>query len=79
MEDNGIGIIPSHHNRVFDMFYRASENSKGSGLGLYIAKEAMEKLGGAIALQSEPGKGTQFTGSPTRSSCGTVTGKASIN
>ena len=60
VEDNGIGISLSHHNRVFDMFYRASENSKGSGLGLYIAKEAMEKLGGAIALQSEPGKGTQF-------------------
>jgi signal transduction histidine kinase len=42
------------------MFYRASENSKGSGLGLYITKETVLKLGGTIEVQSEFGKGTRF-------------------
>ncbi len=61
IDDNGIGIDQAHHGSVFNMFYRASENSKGSGLGLYIVKEAMEKLGGVIALQSVLGEGTRFT------------------
>ena len=61
IDDNGIGIDQTHHGRVFNMFYRASENSKGSGLGLYIVKEAMEKLGGTITLQSVLGQGTRFT------------------
>ncbi|MEJ0054160.1 MAG: HAMP domain-containing sensor histidine kinase, partial [Bacteroidota bacterium] len=61
IEDNGIGIHPAHHAKVFDMFYRASENSKGSGLGLYIVKETVEKLGGTIELHSIPGEGTRFT------------------
>ena len=61
IEDNGIGIESNHHSKVFNMFYRASETSKGSGLGLYIVKETMEKLGGNISLQSVPGKGTSFT------------------
>ena len=61
IEDNGIGIDAEHHTKVFNMFYRASENSKGSGLGLYIVKETMEKLGGCISLHSVLGKGTLFT------------------
>ncbi len=61
IEDNGIGIHPTHHAKVFDMFYRASENSKGSGLGLYIVKETVERLGGTIELHSVPGEGTRFT------------------
>ncbi len=60
MEDNGVGIDPLHQARVFDMFYRASQNSKGSGLGLYIAREAMDKLGGTISLKSALGEGTCF-------------------
>jgi signal transduction histidine kinase len=61
IEDNGIGIDPVHQPKVFNMFYRASENSKGSGLGLYIVKETVEKLGGTIALQSVLGEGAGFT------------------
>jgi signal transduction histidine kinase len=60
VEDNGIGIRSDHHEKIFDMFYRASENSKGSGLGLYIAREAVKKLGGQITVESELGKGTRF-------------------
>ncbi len=60
VEDNGIGIRADHLPKVFDMFYRASENSKGSGLGLYIARETIKKMGGQITVQSELGKGTHF-------------------
>jgi signal transduction histidine kinase len=59
-EDNGIGIGEEHHDKVFQMFYRASALSHGSGLGLYLVKEAVEKLGGAISLQSQKGVGTRL-------------------
>lgn len=59
--DNGIGIAPENHEKVFRMFYRASSKSMGSGLGLYIVRETIEKLHGTIQLESEPGKGTVFT------------------
>lgn len=58
--DNGHGIDFEHQTKVFDMFYRATELSKGSGLGLYIVKEAIAKLGGSIELNSVPREGTRF-------------------
>lgn len=61
VEDNGQGIASEYHNRIFDMFYRANEKSKGSGLGLYIVKEALSKLSGSIHLESSPGIGSTFT------------------
>ncbi|HEX6224061.1 MAG TPA: PAS domain S-box protein [Chryseolinea sp.] len=56
--DNGIGIKAEHTDKIFNMFYRATERSQGSGLGMYIVKQAVEKLGGTISLQSEFGAGT---------------------
>ena len=61
IDDNGVGIDHPHHPKVFNMFYRASENAKGSGLGLYIVKETMDKLGGTVSLQSVLGEGTRIT------------------
>ncbi len=61
IEDNGLGIDKEHHQKIFDMFYRASENAEGSGLGLYIVKETLEKLGGSISVQSELGVGSTFS------------------
>jgi signal transduction histidine kinase len=61
IEDNGQGIRPEYQPRIFEMFFRASENEKGSGLGLYIAKEAAEKMGGTVTVDSEYGKGSIFT------------------
>jgi signal transduction histidine kinase len=58
--DNGIGIEATHLGKIFNMFYRASHNSKGSGLGLYIVKEAVSKLGGTISAQSNYGESTTF-------------------
>ncbi len=59
-EDNGIGISKVNLTKIFDMFYRASEQSDGSGLGLYIVKNAVDKLGGILKVTSEIGKGTSF-------------------
>jgi signal transduction histidine kinase len=61
VRDNGIGIDKENQAKVFNMFYRVSSKSIGSGLGLYIVKEAVEKLHGAIELRSEPGKGCEFS------------------
>jgi len=60
IKDNGIGIERESHQKIFDMFYRVAENSGGSGIGLYLVKETVEKLNGAIELESEPGIGTEF-------------------
>jgi PAS domain S-box-containing protein len=58
--DNGIGIEPDKLLNIFDMFYRASTQSEGSGLGLYIVKNAVEKLAGQIDVFSHPLQGTEF-------------------
>lgn len=59
-KDNGIGIENGYIQKVFNMFFRATEKNEGAGLGLYIVKEAVEKLGGTIELESQVGKGTVF-------------------
>ncbi|MEM8967122.1 MAG: HAMP domain-containing sensor histidine kinase [Bacteroidota bacterium] len=59
--DNGIGIQKEHLPRIFEMFFRAQENNVGSGLGLYIVKEAVEKIGGQIKVLSRFGEETIFT------------------
>lgn len=58
--DNGIGIKQEYKSKVFDMFYRASELSFGSGLGLYIVKQIVEKLQGNITIFTEENIGTKF-------------------
>jgi signal transduction histidine kinase len=58
IEDNGKGIEKDHLPNIYKMFYRATDDGAGSGLGLYIVKEAIEKLNGQINIESEVGKGT---------------------
>ncbi|HTJ51017.1 MAG TPA: MASE1 domain-containing protein [Cyclobacteriaceae bacterium] len=58
IEDNGKGIAKEHLDKVYKMFYRATDDGAGSGLGLYIVKETIEKLQGSIRIESEVGKGT---------------------
>lgn len=60
VSDNGQGIPKEHMDHIFNMFYRASENSEGSGLGLYIVKETLTKLVGTIEVESELYKGSSF-------------------
>lgn len=59
--DNGEGIEAHKINQVFEMFVRNSSQSSGSGLGLYICKEIVEKLGGYIDIHSIHGKHTEIT------------------
>lgn len=58
--DNGLGIAEKIKPRIFEMFFRGHKESVGSGLGLYIVKEAVEKLKGKISLQSKLGEGSTF-------------------
>ncbi|WP_350115715.1 MASE1 domain-containing protein [Fulvivirga sp.] len=58
VKDNGKGISKEHLNKVCDMFYRATDDGAGSGLGLYIVKETVDKLGGDLKIDSELGEGT---------------------
>ena len=58
--DNGLGIAPQHLDKIFDMFYRASDASSGSGLGLFITREAVHKLNGTITVSSQPLQGSVF-------------------
>jgi len=58
--DNGTGILPDKIDHVFEMFFRATDRSAGSGLGLFIVKEAVDKLNGKIDLKSEYGRGSEF-------------------
>jgi PAS domain S-box-containing protein len=60
VSDNGIGIAPEAQAHIFEMFYRATTRSSGTGLGLYILKNAVDKLKGSIQLRSEPRKGSRF-------------------
>lgn len=60
LEDNGQGILKEYHERVFEMYFRASDRSKGNGLGLYIVRKAVEKLNGTITLEANVNEGSRF-------------------
>lgn len=60
VHDNGIGIARQYFDQIFNMFYKASTQSKGAGLGLYIVKEGIEQLAGDISVASEVGFGSVF-------------------
>jgi signal transduction histidine kinase len=58
--DNGIGIDLAYHDKIFEMFFVTNSANNGSGLGLYIVKEAIENLNGSITVCSEVAVGTTF-------------------
>jgi signal transduction histidine kinase len=62
VEDNGIGIDPAHHDRVFGVFERLhqSEHYPGTGIGLAIVRKSVERMGGRVGVVSSPGQGAKF-------------------
>ncbi len=61
IEDNGIGIPLQYQSKIYDMFFRITGDHDGSGIGLYIVKETIEKLHGSIQVHSKEHEGTTFT------------------
>jgi signal transduction histidine kinase len=59
--DEGVGIPQSEQELIFSKFYRGSDTASGTGIGLFIARGLVSKMGGHISVQSEEGKGSQFT------------------
>jgi two-component system phosphate regulon sensor histidine kinase PhoR len=64
VQDQGIGIAPEHHTKIFDTFFRVSDvlvhNVKGSGLGLALVRHIMNAHGGSVSVESSPGNGSRF-------------------
>jgi signal transduction histidine kinase len=60
VEDNGVGIAPEYHERIFHIFERLSATGIGTGIGLAIVAKAVSKMGGHVGLVSTPGKGSTF-------------------
>jgi signal transduction histidine kinase len=59
--DTGGGILPEFRERVFEPFYRIGDDGRGHGLGLAIAAQAVQAMGGSIEVSGAPGSGTTFT------------------
>jgi signal transduction histidine kinase len=60
IEDNGPGIDPVHHERIFDLFYRVDSASTGTGIGLAAVKKIIKQAGGKIWVESDVGRGSRF-------------------
>ena len=60
VEDNGIGIPKHAQNRLFGMFQKLDNQYEGTGIGLAIVRKVVDRMGGQVGVESEPGKGSQF-------------------
>ena len=62
VRDHGPGILPEHHDHIFEKFGRAAGSAKpGTGLGLFLSRSFAEAHGGTLAVESRPGQGSTFT------------------
>jgi len=62
VQDQGIGIAPQHHKKIFGLFQRlhSHDSYPGTGIGLAIVRKAMERMGGRAWAESQPGEGATF-------------------
>lgn len=78
--DNGMGISRDVRTRVFSMFFKGTENSKGNGLGLYIVYKCVQSFDGEIHIESEEGQYTRFLVSvPLHKSADTINPESLLN
>lgn len=62
VEDNGIGIPPEYQENIFEIFRSLDPTgSSGEGLGLTIIRKIIDRHGGKVSIESEPGKGSKFS------------------
>jgi signal transduction histidine kinase len=60
VHDNGIGISENGRKKIFGMFQRLNHEYEGTGIGLALVKKAVERMGGALGVESQPGEGSRF-------------------
>jgi len=60
VQDNGIGIASDQQEKIFAIFQRIDRNYEGTGIGLAIVKKAIERMGGSVGVESQPGQGSTF-------------------
>jgi signal transduction histidine kinase len=60
VRDNGVGIAPEYHKKIFGIFQRLDASAPGTGIGLAIVRKAVERMSGVVGLTSSPGNGTKF-------------------
>ena len=60
VEDNGVGIPPEYHEKIFKIFQSIGNNERSTGIGLSIVKKIIDRYEGQVWLESEIGKGTTF-------------------
>ncbi|MGZ5543435.1 MAG: PAS domain-containing sensor histidine kinase, partial [Limisphaerales bacterium] len=60
VSDEGVGIAPQHHQRIFQMFQKLQTDSPGTGIGLALVRKVVEKMHGKVGVESEPGRGARF-------------------
>jgi signal transduction histidine kinase len=60
VEDNGIGIAKDYHKKIFEMFGRVDKKHEGTGIGLALVRKNVERMGGKVGVESEPGHGSRF-------------------
>jgi signal transduction histidine kinase len=58
--DNGIGVAREAQDRIFEMFHRGHPQYEGTGVGLAIVRKAVQRMGGSVGVESEPGQGSRF-------------------
>lgn len=60
VDDNGIGISPAAQKRLFAMYEKLNDRYEGTGIGLAVVRKVVERMGGAVGVESEPGRGSHF-------------------
>ena len=61
IQDNGVGIDPSQHQKIFGIFYQVNPQSGSTGIGLSVVDKAVQRMGGRVEIESAPGVGSTFT------------------